>query len=128
MSAVVTPKPPREVVVAAIGQCGSICAGFLLYALLQPTPSLLGRVLAWVLTAMLLYFLFRALLRGVNWVRWLLLVLIVLGMLALPSRLSQPQELWQKALYIVQAIVQAGATALLFLPASRRWFSQGKPA
>ena len=128
MSVVITPKPPREVVAAAIGQCGSICVGFLLYALLQPMPSMLGRVLAWVLTATLLYFLFRALLRGVNWVRWLLLVLIVLGILALPSRLSQPQELWQKVVYIVQTIVQAGSTALLFLPVSHRWFSQGKPA
>lgn len=128
MSVVITPKPPREIIAAAMGQCGSIFIGFLLYALLQPMPSLLGRVLAWILTAMLLYFLFRALLRGINWVRWLLLVLIILGILALPDRLSQPQEVWQKVVYIVQAIVQAGATALLFLPASHRWFSQSKPA
>jgi hypothetical protein len=123
-----SPKPPREVVLATVGQSGSICFGFFAYALLQPSPSLLGRLLAWTIAGLLLFLLFRALLRGANWVRWLLLAVVVIGVLAWPSRASQFHEPWQRVVYMVQVIVQAGATALLFFPASNRWFSRAAQA
>lgn len=128
MSVAISSKPPRTVVASTVGQCGAIAAGFLIYALFQPAPSLLGRLLAWALVAIVLFFFFRALLRGANWTRWLLLVLIVAGVVALPNRVSESHESWQVFLYVAQTIVQALATALLFLPASNRWFSRGAPA
>jgi len=128
MSVAISSKPPRIVVASTVGQCGAIAAGFFVYALFQPAPSLLGRLFAWALVATVLFFFFRALLRGANWTRWLLLVFIVVGVVALPNRVSESHESWQSVLYIAQAFVQVVATALLFFPVSNRWFSRSAPA
>ena len=121
-------KAPREVVLAVIGQCACIVTGFGMYAALQPHPHAIATVIVWAVFAALLFFLFRALLRGSNWIRWFLLVSIVIGALALPRQVAAFSERWQAILYIAQAVVGAITVLLLFLPASNRWFSRSAKA
>ena len=115
---------PREVAVSVVGQCASFAVGLVTYAAMGALTHLVVFAVVWALIAVLLFFLFRALLRGKNWVRLLVLALVAGGLLTLPAHLSTLHAQWQRALYIGQGVVQGLSVALLFLPASNRWFSQ----
>jgi hypothetical protein len=119
-----TIAPPREIVAAVAGQCISIAVGVGTFAVMGAFPKpWWGTLIFWTVLSGLLYLFFRALLRGANWVRWVLLVTAILGILGATPHLSAPQEQWRRVLFIFQDVVQVTTVALLFLPASSRWFS-----
>src|SRR5690349_21349399 len=99
---------PREVVAAVAGQCITIAVGVGTFAAMNAFPGpWWDTVIFWAILSGLLYFFFRALLRGTNWARWLLLVIAILGLLTTPAHLSALHEQWRRILYVFQGIVQA---------------------
>ena len=76
-----------------------------------------------VLTIMVLYV--RAIYRGRNWARWFFTILMITGIFASRRAISHFPHAIEFEIYIVQCVIGAAAIVLMFLPASRMWFSSG---
>lgn len=65
-----------------------------------------------------------ALYRGRNWVRWLNLCLIVIGLVSVFEGYAIQRTLIGKIRYLSQTVLQAITLVCLLLPASGQWYSR----
>ena len=116
------PTPPLATKLAVLLLALSFLAGLVRIIidgnLLKPSTAWLWLAAIAALMTLILYSLWK----GLNWLRWLSVVSIALGMAALPWSLAEIGQNWQKSIYVAQGILQTAAVVLLFLPSSRRWF------
>lgn len=61
-----------------------------------------------------------------NWIRWLVIGILVLGYVLPPWPNVVPRNDLDSAIYILQIVFQALAVVLLVLPASDRWYRPSK--
>lgn len=57
-----------------------------------------------------------------NWARWLVIVLIGIGLVSLPWTLAEMDNTYDKVIYSLQAVLQAGVVVLMLLPPARAWY------
>lgn len=72
----------------------------------------------------LLWLNLTALCRGLNWVRWLNLLLIAVGLLALRTLFAVPSNASFPWVPVSQTFLQAVTLICLLLPSSSQWYSQ----
>ncbi len=95
----------------------------------DPNSAALGPNFAYITTAfgfginILLWYLVAR--KAVGFVKWILLVLMVIGLLALPSSFAILPTL-NLAIALVLTIMQAIAVYMLFRPDAKRWFAGEK--
>jgi hypothetical protein len=117
-------QPPRAVIIA----CTLLGASFLLAVVRSviaggwdnPGERVLGVLILVALTSAVVFGLYR----GVNWLRWLSIVLIALGLLLLPFSLGAIPGTTELLIHLSQGILQGGCAALLLLPSAAAWFQR----
>lgn len=118
-------KPPRAVVVA----CTLFGASFL-FAVVRsvsaggwnnPAPRAIGILILVALTSAVVFDLYR----GVNWLRWLIVCGVVLGLLLLPWSLGSIANSTERFIHVCQGILQGAGAVLLVRPSASTWFRPG---
>jgi hypothetical protein len=101
-----------------------------------------GGLVTWIFTAhwsnplipvvyafvcLLVFFVLHSIYIGRNWVRWLVIIFGVIGLLSLPSYWAHFTLTIERVRFIIQTVLQVVAIVLLLLPSSARWFSRNRP-
>ncbi|WP_226469884.1 hypothetical protein [Luteimonas panaciterrae] len=63
-----------------------------------------------------------------NWARWLVIVLLAIGLVLFSRRIVYMTAPLHQVVYAGVCILQLSVIALLLLPSSARWYRQKKPA
>ncbi|MEO5916548.1 MAG: hypothetical protein ABIS50_20090 [Luteolibacter sp.] len=137
VTSIKTDAPPRTVKWALIFLTVAFVIGFV-KSIFSRVPKILGNsgeilssCLSAVLVTGLMFLWLRGLYRGKKWayVLFFLFAWMVLGtalMKAIRSLVFPP--IWQTWIYLTQIGFQVGATIMLFLPVSWRWFYRRNPS
>jgi hypothetical protein len=125
MSALQNPEhnqPPRGVLVA----CALLGTSFLLAVVRSvlagswetSNSRVLGILMLVALTSAVVFGLYR----GLNWLRWLCVILVALGLLLLPFSLGEIAGTTELLIHLSQGILQGGCAMLLLFPSATAWF------
>jgi hypothetical protein len=123
-----TSHPPKEVVGASLLLGVSFLLG-ILRAFLDGDTEDLASFFVFVLVFLAISIgVAFGIYRGVNWLRWLCALLIVLGLLMTPFAMNSITSPADGFLYACQTVMQGVATCLMFFPRSSAWFGRGARA
>ena len=115
-------RPPHAVVISVAIHAASHASGFIYYAAIGKFPHSIGAGVMWLVAFCLLFLYLRAIYLGYNWVRWLSVILATSSLALLPWYLPTLGAPANKAIFLIEQVIDSTAAALLFLPSSRPWF------
>jgi hypothetical protein len=114
-------KPPIFVAVAVWLLVASFLLGYLQVVLNKDWHFKSNPLISITLITLFVFLIARGLYRGRNWLRWLSVALISIGIVTAPWALEQ-RDYWGQITYITQCVMQGLAVFLLLLPPSGKWF------
>ena len=114
-------KPPKTVLAAIWLLALSVAAGYIRLRF-NHESSVTTAALAFVVLFLFCFAILRALYRGRNWVRWLVVVVVFFGIALMPWSVPKLSALWEQLVYVAQGVLQALAACLLLMRSSTAWF------
>jgi len=114
-------RPPKTVLAAMWLLALSVAVGFVRLRF-NHSSSLTTAILAFAVLFLFTFAILRALYRGRNWARWLVVVAVLLGIALMPWSVPKLSALWEQLVYVSQGALQAVASCLLLVRDSAAWF------